>query len=161
MLLADGKLPIRQFPWYIAHHTVVVFLIKGMFQADGVYDQLLYQALVVIKLIECSGIILGRVVLQFGENEVYKIVDGRIKRRHFFQVTLVPVDLLAVVQSFFSAAARIDEKLWRNGLVLFLLRCCSFPLLQGCHGAVYLFLWKKRELLGVLLGFLKKLPVIL
>ena len=78
MLLADGKLPIRQFPWHIAHHTVVVFLIEGVLQADGIYDQLLYQALVVIKLIERSGIILRRIVFKFGENEVDKVVDGMI-----------------------------------------------------------------------------------
>ena len=100
-------------------------------------------------------------MFKFGKNKVDKIVDGRIERRHFFQVTLVAVDLLAVVQPFFSAAARIDEKLWGNGLVLFLLHCCSFPLLRGYHAAVHLLLWKERELLSVLLGFLKKLLVIL
>ena len=159
VLLCDGESSVGQFPGQITHHAGIVLLVEGALQAGGVHDQFLYKTLIVIKLIQCGGVLFRGVPFQFGEEKVDEVMDGGIEHDNIVDVSPVAGHLQLVVPPLVLTATIYDEKKRRRPALLFLLPVHLQPPIVGALLLIHFLVGEKGVALRVLLGFVEK-PII-
>ena len=135
-------------------------MIKRLLQASGIDDQLLYQPLIVVELIEGGGIVLRRVMLQLGDEKVDEVMNRGIEARDVAQIAFVAIHLLSVIEPLCFPSSGENQK-WDRDLAscLHLLRH-FYPLISGKILIVQIFFRQRGTILGVLPGLVEKFAVI-
>ena len=134
MLLTDGHGAVRQLPRDIGEHIFIVSPVAVPVVSDGVDDQLLCGAIIVIETIERCRITFRPIGRECGEDKLDEIPDGRNKGTDVVKIHHVVVDVFLVGTSGIFARSQEAKHLVIKQLALFLAALSATKQIQQSQG---------------------------
>ena len=97
MLLTDSDIAVRQRPRHIGKLVGIVGRIAVAVVADGIDDQLLCDAVIIVEAVECCGIVLWAVMLQLGQTKADEIPNSTVESANVVKICFITADVLFVI----------------------------------------------------------------
>ena len=97
MLLTDSDRAVRQRPRHIGKLVGSVGRIAVAVVADGIDDQLLCDACIIVEAVECCGIVLRTVMLQLGQTKADEIPNSTVESANVVKICFITADVLFVI----------------------------------------------------------------
>ena len=97
MLLTDSNRAVRQLPRHIGKSIIIMRSVAIAAVADGIDDELLRDAFIIIEAVECRGIVLRAVMLQLGQTEPDEVPNGAVEGADVVKICFITADALLVV----------------------------------------------------------------